>query len=560
MAGSRATSLGALALMAAGLVAGLPSCLERADSEQAPRATGDCARCHGDDTRGGTPLQRSAPPRDLNGNTSPEYPGVGAHERHLYASATHGAVACGECHLVPKAALEPGHADSDRPAELRFGALAAEGGRAPSYDPNTRSCSDSYCHGRARPVWTRQRPEPEICGTCHGLPPAAPHPQTTRCETCHGEVVGAADASGHRDFIAPERHVDGVVDVRAVACNDCHGNAKNPAPPSAVNGDTDPSSPGVGAHQRHLGGGDHGRPLTCGECHHIPAKWDDPLHMDGAPAEVHMAGVAAAHGHAPDFDRASRSCGDTWCHSPEPAAPRPSPAWTRTGAPLDCDSCHGLPPAAPHPQMQRCSLCHGEVVGPDDHSIISRGRHVDGVVDVSAPTACNACHGSSANDAPPRGVGGETATSMMAVGAHQAHLVSSGRARAVPCGECHVVPSGWRAPGHLDSPRPAELTFSGVAVAWGAAPTLDGATCRNTYCHGEHFVAGHASGGALTRPLWTTVDGTQAACGTCHGLPPPAPHPANADDCATCHENLDSNLDFIRPELHVDGDVTFRVP
>ncbi len=128
------------------------------------------------------------------------------------------------------------------------------------------------------------------------------------------------------------------------------------------------------------------------------------------------------------------------------------------------------------------------------------------------------------------------------------------------CNECHVVPSDWRDPGHLDTPRPAELTFSGVAASWNAQPVLVGASCQNTYCHGDHFVAGHNSGGSLTRPTWTKVDGTQAACGTCHALPPPAPHPANADTCSDCHHDIDSNRNFIRPELHVDGDVTFNVP
>jgi hypothetical protein len=77
------------------------------------------------------------------------------------------------------------------------------------------------------------------------------------------------------------------------------------------------------------------------------------------------------------------------------------------------------------------------------------------------------------------------------------------------------------------------------------------------------FPEGHASGGSNTAPSWTTVDGTQAACGACHGLPPPRPHPKAELNpvCNACHKNIASdNTTFLRPELHVDGIVTFELP
>ena len=82
-------------------------------------------------------------------------------------------------------------------------------------------------------------------------------------------------------------------------------------------------------------------------------------------------------------------------------------------------------------------------------------------------------------------------------------------------------------------------------------------------CHGAVFPDGQASGGTNTEPTWTLVDGTQASCGTCHGLPPPAPHPYLALNpiCRACHEDIaPDNKTFVRPELHVDGVVTFNVP
>jgi hypothetical protein len=34
-----------------------------------------------------------------------------------------------------------------------------------------------------------------------------------------------------------------------------------------------------------------------------------------------------------------------------------------------------------------------------------------------------------------------------------------------------------------------------------------------------------------------------------------------ADNCGRCHENaLENTLTFSRPDLHVDGEVTFMVP
>jgi hypothetical protein len=46
-------------------------------------------------------------------------------------------------------------------------------------------------------------------------------------------------------------------------------------------------------------------------------------------------------------------------------------------------------------------------------------------------------------------------------------------------------------------------------------------------------------------------------------LPPPAPHPRGDlnPTCSACHENIDpDNLTFNRPDLHVDGIVTFTLP
>ena len=140
-----------------------------------------------------------------------------------------------------------------------------------------------------------------------------------------------------------------------------------------------------------------------------------------------------------------------------------------------------------------------------------------------------------------------------ASGAHQTHVLGTSTSRAVPCGECHEVPGQVLEPGHIDTVLPAELSFSGVATAYGITPVYSGSNCQQSTCHGSVMQKGRESGGTLTVPTWSTVDGSQTACGTCHGLPPPIGHPQVAD-CSSCHANVrPDNVSFFNPDLHVNG-------
>jgi predicted CxxxxCH...CXXCH cytochrome family protein len=367
------------------------------------------------------------------------------------------------------------------------------------------------------------------------------------------------DVDDQNEFVLPGLHVNGKVDVVEPTCTQCHGSADNPAPPRDTLGNIQVSAMGVGAHAVHLNGGDGAaRPLACSECHTVPEKSEDPSHADGLPAEVTLTGVGTTADRAPAWQHSSATCVDTWCHGPGAARKVTTPRWTDPG-PSTCASCHGFPPAAPHPQMTDCSRCHGQVVAADDQRMLEPLRHVDGIVDVTLDQTCTSCHGSD-NPAPPQDTRGGTRTSSPGVGAHQAHVQGTGRSRAVPCQECHQVPSEMLSPGHVDTALPAEVSFSGVAAAFGATPSYAAGSCSSTACHGAVFPDGNASGGSLTVPSWTKVDGTQAACGTCHGLPPGRPHPYYSDDCGRCHEDM--SLDgktFLHPERHVDGVVTFTL-
>ncbi|MEZ4238487.1 MAG: CxxxxCH/CxxCH domain-containing protein [Myxococcota bacterium] len=312
-------------------------------------------------------------------------------------------------------------------------------------------------------------------------------------------------------------------------CTSCHGTpGEGPGPPAALGGVTDPASPGVGSHARHAAP-NVSRAVPCTECHVVPAQVDDPGHIDTPwPAEVAW-GELAAVGAAP-FDAGALTC-TVYCHSRLGAA-EPEPEWI--GGQVGCGSCHGDPPPPPHPvTSEACSSCHpgGGSGNPEAHVDGTLQLEVDGL-------ACDTCHGGPDNAAPPLDTQGRDDTALVTVGAHQTHLAGGRFSAPVACATCHVVPGAVSDEGHLDAP-PAE-------VRPGAG--FDGARCDS---------ACHAGPGASTpRPQWTVVDGSQARCGACHGLPPPDPHPQD-DACADCHSTAGPDFTIAVPEQHADGVVDF---
>ncbi len=191
---------------------------------------------------------------------------------------------------------------------------------------------------------------------------------------------------------------------------------------------------------------------------------------------------------------------------------------------------------------------------------------------VSRPTVdsrrsnCTNCHGDPARAptaanpnlpaAPPLSSGGSSDTAELGVGAHQRHLVDGPLAEAVACSECHVVPSTVEAAGHLDGE--VTIRFGALATSGGASAVWNraAATCNGVYCHGA-FPGGNAG----NAPIWTSVDEGQAACGTCHDLPPDTgQHLWHVSyfryDCYYCHGDGYSALGASRtvaPGLHVNG-------
>ena len=137
----------------------------------------------------------------------------------------------------------------------------------------------------------------------------------------------------------------------------------------------------------------------------------------------------------------------------------------------------------------------------------------------------------------------------MAVGAHQAHLRGGALRAPLACSDCHLLPESANVAAHIDGH--ATVTFGALAWMGGASPEsiAETGSCSATYCHG-----GTLAGGALTAPVWNR-GAAEAACGACHGLPPPPPHVQNPD-CGRCHVGYTATS--VVAATHVDGKVDLK--
>ncbi|HEY3359814.1 MAG TPA: hypothetical protein VGQ83_41575 [Polyangia bacterium] len=521
-----------------------------------------CTACHGDPNNfPGDNVRSAAPPQAVHvglptGATDPANPGVGAHQAHLKPNPFTTPIECSECHVVPTrdgrpASDVPGHLDGPR-ATVTFGGRATLDGVAATYDPATNTCT-TYCHGTTlaggrfpRPTWTAVGQGQGACGSCHGLPPTNPgHPKSGECWRCHPDVDESLTITDLN------LHMNGTVDVISglAQCDSCHGSAANPAPPVDTEGRSDTTLRSVGAHQAHVTEGPVARAFACTACHPMPDPDQPFVHIDGLVALV-WGDLAQADGASPSFDGARCS---NYCHGQTlTGGGTTAPQWTMVnGTQAACGTCHGLPPAAPHPQSTRCSLCHPTVDA--NLAFVQKDLHVNGTPDLITDTSCNHCHGSADNPAPPVDTHGRSDTTLVSVGAHQSHLApdpSTAISAPVACAACHPVPDASEVFTHVNGT--VALVFGTLANAHGAAATFDGTTCSN-YCHGQTL-----SAGTNPTPQWNVVNGTEAVCGSCHGLPPTANgHPARTD-CEACHGSVaGSGLTIQNPAKHINGTIDF---
>jgi predicted CxxxxCH...CXXCH cytochrome family protein len=352
-----------------------------------------CTECHGEDYAGGAVgvscsqsgcHSRPNGPLDCttcHGSQGTPRPALGAHWAH--------AKFCDTCHQLPSQTTEgvEGHASGDPSTIIHFGNLALQGSTPaslPTWDSSTQVCSNTYCHGAASPPWTSKA---QIgCEGCHAAPPANHSPWsrvasgTDSCATCH-------PAPTPETLPTSATHVDGQVQLTA-SCTACHGADGHANPPVSLDGSSDPTTRGVGAHERHLDGTLADRttnPLPCNDCHVVPSVVVQPGHFDQPQAQV-VFPWGSRFGARDAFDTTNATC-NVWCHfnrtSDVDAGPGRDPTWTdNSGGARQCNSCHDFPPVlcrdgtthptlGPSPTVAVCQTCH----------VFSRSTHVNGVVD-----------------------------------------------------------------------------------------------------------------------------------------------------------------------------------
>lgn len=175
--------------------------------------------------------------------------------------------------------------------------------------------------------------------------------------------------------------------------------------------------------------------------------------------------------------------------------------------------------------------------GTHDAGLADAGTHDAGMPDAGSGINCSSCH-----------------AAVPTSGAHTAHLQSSSIASGMGCSECHVVPTDTS-----HATQPLAITFAtgpgDIATLGGLTPTWTAATstCSGGYCHGGGTTL---SGGKVTTPTWTILDGSQSKCDSCHGNPPTANGHIQCSPafCNVCHLDTYSGGGIdTSAHLHVNG-------
>ncbi len=265
--------------------------------------------------------------------------------------------------------------------------------------------------------------------------------------------------------------------------------------------------------------------------------------------------------HASDYSggTAKVSCGSNSCH---PAI------FVHTDQIMNpnSDQFHGNFIKEDNWNLSQCTPCHGDSYNGGIVSPTCNECHTND----GGPEACNTCHGDFADPtrtSPPRALNNAVETTDPGVGAHIVHLSGITIAQNVQCIECHIPPSYFGSNGHIDDSPRAEVTFGSFSSRGIGEPLYNTTNykCNNTYCHGSFAFSAANSlysfaytaeriEGNNYNPVWNKVDGTEGACGTCHGLPPTGHMEAELKSCATCHIGVVNNRgEIIDKTKHING-------
>jgi predicted CxxxxCH...CXXCH cytochrome family protein len=138
---------------------------------------GNCVDCHTADYQGWTAADQWKKATPMYENTGPGTDRANSHVRHLQTDFS-----CGNCHFntvnekcedchesmtdTPDAAMtEVGHIVPAYHVNKQKDVVFRDGG---SYDPVTKTCSNTACHTGDDPVWGDSRNGAVLCLTCHG--------------------------------------------------------------------------------------------------------------------------------------------------------------------------------------------------------------------------------------------------------------------------------------------------------------------------------------------------------------------------------------------------------
>jgi predicted CxxxxCH...CXXCH cytochrome family protein len=310
---------------------------------------------------------------------------TGSHASHAQTAA----LDCSVCHTavytsssVPTGA---GTIHVDKLINIGFTGTNATGtaySKGTSFSPGTAygSCSASKCHGSATVVWG---------GTLWSA--------TDQCGKCH-----SSSSTGTITATTPFFGTSFPIKVTA---------------------NTDPK---VGAHTSHITSTDSlSASLSCADCHGA-ITLTSAAHMNGSTSFA-WSTLATGGGTLTPAYSATGVCSNVYCHGAampggDTTGTNRSPTWNVAFLPptltaAACGTCHGFPPttASGHPGVtipagfpttasigSTCS-CHSNI-NPAGNSyaniFVSKALHINGITEVIASGACDACHGY-----PPAGVG-----------------------------------------------------------------------------------------------------------------------------------------------------------
>jgi predicted CxxxxCH...CXXCH cytochrome family protein len=220
-----------------------PSCNDCHSGGHAEGWRTDCKYCHG-----GSKDETGAPPRDIDGRSTPEQLSFRAHGAHVIEGKSHFGYACDTCHVEPEDIFSMGHIFdmTAGKAEVRFSGLSSTG-----MYKGMGSCANLACHGNGRtPASVEHTAKPMDCNGCHGDASQAaklsgaharhltgsPTGGPMHCGSCHGSV--ATSASELKDKAL---HIDGKVQFTVPSGSDvvrsgttctgtCHGMNHSPIP------------------------------------------------------------------------------------------------------------------------------------------------------------------------------------------------------------------------------------------------------------------------------------------------------------------------------------------